>query len=40
MMFYPLDKKKEAEMEKFITDKREKELEANKLIEAEIINSN
>ncbi|MDY6226918.1 MAG: glycoside-pentoside-hexuronide (GPH):cation symporter [Clostridium sp.] len=40
MMFYPLDKKKEAEMEKFITDKREKEIEANKLIEAEIINSN
>lgn len=39
MMFYPIDKKKESEMEEFITNKREKELEAYKLVESEILNN-
>ncbi|WP_195940284.1 MFS transporter [Romboutsia sp. 1001713B170131_170501_G6] len=36
MKFYPIDRKTEKEMEKFINDKREKEMESYKSLEAEL----
>ena len=36
MKFYPIDKKTEKEMEEFINDKREKEIESYKMTETEV----